>query len=236
MSLAYTKNSIGIGITTKDRGAMARETIRQWRLYTPADIKIVVVDDASAIPVKDATFRFKRSVGIARAKNKCLELLDNCEHIFLSDDDVYPIAHDWWVPYINSGEKHLSYIFPMVNKTASDIIESTDKINIWSHPRGCLLYIHYDVLDRVGGMNTNYGKWGYEHKDWSNRIHNAGLTPYPYMDVIDSHKIFKSLDQDGSVGSTIGGVWQSQYTKAYKEEYEKSLTSNEYKEYKDGIC
>lgn len=61
----------------------------------------------------EATYRFEENVGIARHKNKCLELLADagCEHLFLFDDDAYPLVEDWWRPYVDSPEPHLMRIF-----------------------------------------------------------------------------------------------------------------------------
>jgi hypothetical protein len=49
-------------------------------------------------------------LGIARAKNKCLEQLDDCEHIFLFDDDCYPIKKGWHEIYIEAS-KYSGYQF-----------------------------------------------------------------------------------------------------------------------------
>lgn len=235
MSQAYTKGKIGIGISTRDRYRVFRDSLTKWTEHTPDNIKLVIIDDASAIAVKEASFRFSRNVGIARSKNKALELLDDCEHIFLADDDVYPKRGDWWKPYIEAGVDHLCFTFPSVANggMTSKILAETDSTVVWSHPRGCFMYIHHRVLDTVGGLNTRYDKWGYEHKDWSNRIHNAGLTDHPYMDVKDSSKYLYSMDQTGQVATTTPKRQQKLYLARGAEEYKKSLTSKEYMEYKD---
>ena len=74
---------IGIGITTHNRYETFSKTLVEIKRYAPKDAKIVVVDDASDIPVPEATFRFDTNVGIAAGKNKCMELLDECDHLFL---------------------------------------------------------------------------------------------------------------------------------------------------------
>src|SRR6187402_2101376 len=103
---------IGIGVTCHNRHEVARNTLSHICRLMPPDAKIVVVDDASTKePPFIPDYRFTTNVGIARAKNKCLELLDGCDHIFLFDDDTFPIADDWWEPYIESPEAHLMYIF-----------------------------------------------------------------------------------------------------------------------------
>ena len=102
---------VGVGVTTHNRKESLDAALRNIRKYLPEGAKLVVVDDASTTPVPEADFRFHRNVGIAVAKNKCLELLDDCDHIFLFDDDCWPKCADWWKPYVESPEPHLMYVF-----------------------------------------------------------------------------------------------------------------------------
>jgi len=200
--------SIGIGITTHNRNQLAAETYAKIAALTP-DAKIVVVDDASKVPVNiDAdVYRFDENVGIARAKNKCLELLADCDHIFLFDDDTYPIAKNWWQPYVDSNENHLMYCFKDWSNGKpvgdDDIIYSDNKIVAHSAARGCMLYVTKRVLEVVGGMDVRYGKAMEEHGDWTNRIYNAGLTTFKIMDVANSELLIHSMDQHQAVTSSI---------------------------------
>lgn len=203
--LDATAPSIGVGICTRNRRDMATETIRQWREFLPAGSRLVIVDDASTVPFPDADWRFEENVGVARAKNKCLELLDDCEHIFLADDDIRPLTAEWWRPYVQSREPHLMWVFDKpkgATKRQVEVLFRDDEITAYHATRGCLLYVQRDVLGVVGGMDPAFGKWGWEHQSWSDRIHSAGLTTARYMDVVDSGDLFESLDQKGKVTST----------------------------------
>lgn len=71
------------------------------------------------------------------------------------------------------------------------------------HARGCMLYVDAVALVTVGGMDVRYGKAMNEHADWSNRIHNAGLTTFPYMDVANSKELIYSSDEHQEVASSI---------------------------------
>src|SRR5690606_9807564 len=130
--------------------------------------------------IPDATYRFEKNVGIAKAKNKCLELLYNsgCEHFFLFDDDTYPAVTGWEKPYIESPEPHLMWVFDRYDgqKPTVETIYKDDCHIAYHATRGCMLYCSREVLDKVGGMNPAFGKWGWEHQSWSDRIHSAGLT------------------------------------------------------------
>lgn len=229
---------IGIGITTRNRHELLNVSFVQMLKHFPKDALLVIVDDASNVPLNspfmDFTYRFNENVGIARAKNKCLELLEECEHIFIFDDDTYPISDDWWKPYVESKEPHLMYQFKLRGKPSSDMRElyRGDKIVAYSHTRGAMLYINRSVLDVVGGMDTAYGQGMYEHTDWTNRIHNAGLTTHRAMDVVGSNKLIYCLDQDVGVESSIPPEVRRRNLRANRGLYQKSKTSKEYKEYK----
>lgn len=204
---------IGIGVTTHNRNSIVSQTLIKIARYTP-DAKIVIVDDASDTPLEIVNnihgfllYRFEENVGIARAKNKCIELLSDCDHIFLFDDDTYPIVENWYVPYIESKEHHLMYLFKdwsNGNPVGDDeIIYQDNDVVAHSHARGCMLYADRTVIDTVGGMDTRYGKAMNEHLDWSNRIYNAGLTSFRNMDVIGSKNLIYSMDEHQEIASSI---------------------------------
>ena len=228
---------IGIGIITHNRPDVFRATLKRIKNTLPAGAKLVVVDDASEVPCPDATYRFKKNVGIATAKNKCFELLDDCEHIFLFDDDCYPRRKGWEKPYIASPEPHLMYLFQHLRNQklhdAKFVYEDSRHFAL-SHPRGCMLYFHRSVLDIAGGMDTRYAKWGNEHGDLSNRIYNLGLTSFRYMDVVGSSALMYSGDEEQAVETTVKGTLRHRYLVRTKERYQKSLTSTAYFPYKKG--
>lgn len=201
--------SIGVGITTHNRQALAASTLARIKELTPG-AHIVVVDDASQprVRISDAeVYRFDKNVGIARAKNKCLELLSDCDHIFLFDDDTYPLAPGWTEPYVTSPEHHLMYLFEAWasgTPVGDDAIVYTDANHrAHNHARGCMLYVDRLVLDTVGGMDVRFGMAMNEHLDWSMRIHNAGLTTFRYMDVLGSEQLIYSMDQHQEIRTSI---------------------------------
>lgn len=234
-----TTGKIGIGITTHNRPEVFKRTYANVIRYAPTGAKIVVVDDASDIPVKvnKLAHRFEKNVGIATAKNKCLELLDDCEHIFLFDDDCYPKVKGWEQPYIKSPEPHLMYLFlHLRNHQLNDahLVYEDSQHYVISHARGCMLYFHRSVLDVAGGMDTTYGKWGYEHGDLSNRIYNLGLTAFRYMDVAGSEALIHSEDQEQAVSSSVKGQIRHRNIVGHKEKFAASFQSSAYFPYKAG--
>jgi glycosyltransferase involved in cell wall biosynthesis len=195
---------IGIAITTKNRRENALKCIKEWEKLLPKNSKLVIVDDNSEIPFPNCTYRFNRNAGIASAKNKCIELLEGCEHIFLVDDDVYPISKNWYLPYINSKQPHFCFTFQtgstQISKTKlidGELLVSNNSV------RGCVLYYHKSVFEKVGGFKNDFIGYGWEHIELTNRIFNAGLIPERYLDVPNSDSLFYSLDQKRETESSV---------------------------------
>lgn len=224
-------NRIGIGVTTRNRPDTYQKTITEIRRHLPPGAALVIVDDASDTPNPDATHRYTTQAGIAAAKNKCLQLLaeQDVEHYFLFDDDTYPLTPNWWQPYVESPEPHLSYTFPYQGGPTP--IYNDGKHTAWPHPCGCMLYLHRSVLDRVGGMDPAYGTWGHEHVDLSNRAHNAGLTAWRFADINGSGELLHCEDQKGTV-RTVPRRQRDEQLKRNLPYYETQRDSDAYKEYR----
>lgn len=223
---------IGVGVCTHNRRELAEESVAKIRENLPPGAVLVIVDDASEIPYEGATYRFNEQAGIARAKNKCLELLnaEGVEHYFLFDDDTWPLTPDWWKPYVESPEPHLMYVFPY--RGGPPVVATDYQHKAWVQPCGCMLYIHQSVLDTVGGMDPAYGTWGHEHLDYSNRIFNAGLTTWRFGDVLGSEKLIYCSDQKGTTRSVDSATREEHLARnvAY---YESQLASKEYYEFRE---
>lgn len=214
---------IGIGITTYNRREVFEKTLFEIKKFAPKNSKIVIIDDGSDVALEVADFRFEVNQGSPVAKNKCFELLEDCDHIFLFDDDIYPVKNNWYKPYIKSKESHLNYTF----KYNFDVWE---KHKIHDNPNGCMMYFDRKVLDTVGGFDTNFYKYGYWHGNMSCRIYNVGLTSFPFMDVVGSDKLFYSLDEHKEVISATKK--QFDFIPKNKKRYFDTLGSSAYFPYK----
>lgn len=197
----------GVAITTRNRPAKLAKALERYRRFSPPGTPIIVVDDASDPPAAAADFRFPTNVGISTAKNKCIELLlaAGCEHLFLSDDDSYPVeGAQWWQPYIDSPEPHLFAVFATpTNKSSNIKVLHRTKAHIAYHAtRGYFLYFHCSVIDKVGGFDTRFRN-AFEHVELSNRIHAAGLTTWPYQDVNGSQNLIYCEDSKPGNASAI---------------------------------
>ena len=206
--------SIAICLTVHNRNRIFEDSLKYWKAFKPENATIFVVDDASLTPVT-SDFRFEQNVGIAQAKNKCLELAESFDHTFLADDDVRPKVAGWELPYINSGMNHLCLTFEKNSKgrTVSPSIRTkseTDTLTYYTAPNGCMLYLKQACLKVAGGMRPEFGLWGFEHVEYTQRIHKLGLTPEPFMDVKDSINLFDILDWRGAVQSSVPEMTEEQ--------------------------
>ena len=192
--------TIGVGVTTRNRPEVLAQSRAAWRRFLPAGAKLVLVDDASDTPVDGADFRFDVRAGVAAANNKCLELLDGCDHIFLFDDDCWPTADGWWEPYVQGREPHYQFQFDAPKHWRIHELGRDGETRWVDRSRGAMLYVDRVVLDVVGGESLAFGRYGGEHENWSSRIHAAGLTSHPFQDVLDPK--LRCLDEQGVASST----------------------------------
>lgn len=214
---------ISIAITTRNRREAFQKVICQILLHTSCRYQLIVVDDASDEPYCNADHRFEQRAGIPAAKNKCLELCEH-DHIFLLDDDTYPIADDWWRPYVESEKNHLCYTFLQKYK-------EKDGFTYHQLGNGCMLYLTRKCLDVVGGFDWNFGLGKYEHVNLSRRIFNAGLTEAPFMDVVGSGRLLYCMDQGGEVERSFTAKEMREQLNNGREYHRKKLNSTYYVDY-----
>lgn len=216
---------IGIAITTYNRKELLNTTLEKIKIFAPDNAIVILVDDGSRSPHPDTTYHFKENQGTPVAKNKCLELLYNagCNHIFLFDNDCYPIKFGWEKPYIESPEPHLNYTFKYKYE-----IKNNHKIH--NNPNGCMIYIRRNVLEVVGGFDTEYKKYGYFHGDFSNRVYNTGLTSAPFIDVVGSNEFIYSMDEKEKIRTTRNDI--SLYLSRNRARYNDNIKSKKYHEFR----
>lgn len=206
-------SNIGIAISTHNRHDVLSRSLEHQIKHLPAGALLVVIDDGSAKPVTVPEgvklIRFETSRGIVAAKNASLEALidSGCEHLFLWDDDAWPVAGGWERPYIESPEPHLAYQFQdfATGQKLNDIavLYSDDKHIAYTGQRGVLLYYHRSAIEKVGGFDPIYQRGMYEHSDLALRIHNSGLTSWAFADVAGSEKLIYSLDEHQAVERSV---------------------------------
>lgn len=116
-------------------------------------------------------------LGVAVNKNTGLELMmanTGAEHLFLSDDDTYPLSAD-------ALDLHRGFLpHSMVCWGKSRLASTDQRMASWTWPRGVVLYQTRRTVELVGGMIEAFGPGGHEHVEYSRRIHQSGLTPVEF--------------------------------------------------------
>lgn len=167
---------IGIGVTSYHRPKHLELFIKQINKHT-----------------KDFTLYIAKDIpSVSKAKNECIYNLKEFEHIFLFDDDCFPIADGWADYFINSGHDHSCYM----DKKYQPILTLSD-YTLYNDASGVFMHITKEVVEQVGYFNTNYDKYGYEHAAYSHRINKAGLSKARFLCLNDAHKYLYSLDIQG---------------------------------------
>jgi len=202
------KNKIGIGIVTCNRKDFFNQLIKS----IPDVDNIVVVNDGNPYDEYFYTskvlelIQHKRNKGIAKSKNDALKYLagQNCEHIFLLEDDIAINDQSVFESYIQasrvSGILHFNYAYhgkwnkdkngkptPRVVKNYADGV----KIAFHSDLTGALSYFRKSVLESVGFMDENYINV-LEHVDHTYRITQKGYHP-PFRWFADIESSFDSI-------------------------------------------
>lgn len=178
---------IGVGVLTYNRP----EHLELFVTKVISTTRNVHIDDLMFYKYDDS----EHGKGIAYGKNMCLYNLRDCDHIFLFDDDCFPIAEGWIDYFINSGYNHSCYMTP-----AYQISFTGEKHTSYQMSSGVFIYLTKAVLEKVGYFNPKYGRYGYEHAGYSHRIFEAGLTPSRFICLNDTHKYIYALDLNGIKG------------------------------------
>jgi len=175
---------IGVGVITYNRPKHLELWLKQYALYKSDSMSLYIADDN------------KDRRGIAYRTNEVINHFKDCDHIFIFNDDCFPIKKGWENIYIDTGLNHLLYF-----RESSDIekIKSEDSVDYFTNCGGCLVYITKDVIEKVGYLNKDYSFYGYEHAGYSLRIHKAGLIPHPYLVPTMAGDYIYSLDYDNYV-------------------------------------
>lgn len=180
--------TVGVAISTHKRPFILGQALSFWAKWMP-DVLVVNHDAAGA--------------GVAATKNLGIAALMDagCSDLFLADDDVWPITERWADPYITSEQPHLMHCWGKSRFIKED---PQNGVTQWTWPRGPMLYVQRHVVERVGGMRTEFGRWGGEHAEWSRRIRNAGFTEYAFQDAAAARRgIWHCADYLRDVPSSV---------------------------------
>lgn len=165
-----------IGITTTKQRPLSKKVLKAWLDVIDGDDYILeIIEDDMNDPK-----------GVAYQKNELIErfLKTDCGHLFLAEDDTYPLDRHAITRYLESSGNHYSLSFK--NRRFIQLDEETGE-SVWKWSSGVLLYFKRVVPEAIGFMREDIGKFGREHSEYSRRACHAGLTKYDFMDVTLNH-------------------------------------------------
>ena len=207
-------NKIGVGIITCNR----QEFFKKCLDSIPSVGSLVVVNDGDAYapsvyggkPNEIIQHTSSKYVGIS--KNEAMRYLvqNDCDHIFIIEDDMYikdPLVFE---KYIKTAEEtgiwHLNFGYHgPANKTPDGLpkprqtVAYDNGINLALnlHIVGAFSYYYRGVIKNIGYIDEHF-KNAFDHVEHTYRIIKAGLhTPFWWFaDVADSHNLIGDQDTD----------------------------------------
>lgn len=143
---------VGIGVTSYNRPECLKECLENIYKYT----------DHTPLTVYVAKDTDEDRQGIAKRKNECLRALKDCDYIVLLDDDCHPIKEGWIDFCINEGQEHLLFMNDKLHRKVNNVM--------YYDCGGVFMFMTKSVVERVGAFNENFGIYGFEHAEYTNRI------------------------------------------------------------------
>lgn len=194
------KPLIGIGLITYNRAAAATEVaeaIVSTLDRSKYDYKLICSLDQSDRTGYERVSQLMtlvphKNVGISINKSIALMHLQECDHVFLFEDDFKPTKVGWDTLYLNVHKESGIGLFNYCPKWVSDSEKQPKKaIRV---PSGTVIFEHTHVaqimsitkqtLDKVGALDPDFIGYGYEHCDYTRRCILAGEFPragYPFI-------------------------------------------------------
>lgn len=254
---------IGIGITTRKRPDVLKTSLQHFSAFPTPNSKVVVVEDD---PESDQTVEFTVSefqkenpnvevvfrkainrLGISKAKNACLSVLADCDHIFLFDDDSWPKTHKWAEKWIEINEMHkvghsmwitqLEYVGDPIssfNTTYRWVSPDGNDDHImfaWTNCMGVMMYFTRGCLDALGGYDTTAPHvYGFEHAQVSRRANKAGFSlGYDYLSPAIAENLIYSVDVSCNIRKEDPPIelkWESGFTSSVTPEEQAGVVKN----------
>lgn len=115
--------------------------------------------------------------GPAFMRNACLRKFydSGYDFIVLFDDDTYPIRSGW-VDYVLEQHKLSGNHWFGIPDPFRDNVKSVEgQVVYWDNLIGAFSFYTRQLLDTVGGYNTEYLRYGYEDCGYQHRVRNCGL-------------------------------------------------------------
>jgi hypothetical protein len=140
-------------------------------------------------------------LGIAKNKNATIDFLQEkgFDWLFLFDDDCFPQKHNWDLPFIELEQTYLiQHAMYLIGVGELHRINRFPMCEEYDNCSGFCLFFTKVAIDLLHGMNPNFGIYGFEHAEISNRAFRLGLTNQTgkYLSPSLAKKYLFSYDMD----------------------------------------
>ena len=242
------KDKIGVGILTCNRPDFLKKCISSinsdWY-----DTMVIVNDGDQAINTsKVHIINNDNNLGVGKSKNIALKFLieNECEHLFLVEDDVI-FKKNAFEAYINASRKtrvkHFNYCLHGQDNKANNqpnprqILDIRGvKVSLYFNVYGACSYYHKSVINDIGYMDEQYYN-AMEHVDHTMRAINKKYHP-PFrwfIDLENSNEYLTDQDYNHDKSTIRKDDWIKNFQngiKLFKQKYNIDVTSP-YQSYDD---
>lgn len=192
--------NIGIGVCSYKRPEHATSTCRSILATINKDAHNVTtvcsLDDTDTTGYSWISENFKlvhgKNEGVSYNKNRLVKYLAGNDFIFIVEDDVVFLKPGWVDLYLKAhkitGWHHFNYIVSHYREYISKLTQYSDITVGDSGPyvNGVLMVMSKKCLEVVGGFDSRYKGYGYEHVDYTNRCKKAKLHPEYNFHVMEA--------------------------------------------------
>ncbi len=204
-------NNIGVGILSYNRAASLQRLIQS--IVNNTDLRrttIFISDDASTDSATNAyldelarnpnliVLRNQHRLGVAGNSNRLLRCLARFRYGLLLNDDVEIIGSNWEYFYPaaldRTGLHHLLYRQQGVygaERGDAIAVAGLTLHKVVDKPHGAVLAFTQHFVQQVGYFDEQYGMYGMEHVDWSQRAWELGVQGPGFFDVAGSDRLFR---------------------------------------------
>jgi len=111
---------------------------------------------------------------ISHARNRSMSVLQNCDYIFLFEDDIYPIDPRWLDGYIGVlSEQNFGHVMYLPGSIFPNelFFAEVDGRHVMKNQQcgGIMLSMRGDIFDKVGGFYYEFAPYGFEHAEYTER-------------------------------------------------------------------
>ena len=159
--------------------------------------------------------------GVAFRKNECLRAFKNYDHIFLFDDDCFPIKDEWINFFVQTPYEHLLFCLEKLHGES----KVKEDLKLFNSCGGVFMYMKKSAVEKVGAFNEKFGLYGCEHAEYSMRI--MGEETYPvlknteeYIYAIDyydwkAHSSISNIEKTNSINGALNLFRNKDLIKTY---------------------